>query len=328
MTKWFRVYDDLVDDPKVQLLPAELFKFLLNLWCLTSQNGGVLPPLEHIAFKLRLSPSRVSKMMAELRKSGLLDDDDEGTRPHNWNRRQFKADVTDPTNAERQKRYRNKQRNAEGNAEGNEDGNGNSNAKTVTPTVMPKRPESESESDSEKKNISIASQSQGGRGADRPAVDAAFDQFWQEYPKRDGANPKAPALKKFGAVLKSGADPRSLIDGARRYRAECDAKNLTGTPMVAQAITWLNQQRWSDYAPQGPPSDAPPGERPGRPPGMPLTAWNKYGEHWTPETPVNLRPDQWETWKKGHVNGQAGAPEITPLDGSGVGLVHGKQQLF
>ena len=46
MTRWFRVYDDLVDDPKVQRLDPSLFKALINLWCLTSANGGVLPPID------------------------------------------------------------------------------------------------------------------------------------------------------------------------------------------------------------------------------------------------------------------------------------------
>jgi len=41
MTRWFRVHDDLVDDPKVQRLDPRLFKALVNLWCLASANGGV-----------------------------------------------------------------------------------------------------------------------------------------------------------------------------------------------------------------------------------------------------------------------------------------------
>jgi hypothetical protein len=39
MTHWFRVYDDVVDDPKVQRLEPSLFKALINLWCLTSANS-------------------------------------------------------------------------------------------------------------------------------------------------------------------------------------------------------------------------------------------------------------------------------------------------
>jgi len=30
MSRWFRLYDDLVDDPKIQRLPGETVKALLN----------------------------------------------------------------------------------------------------------------------------------------------------------------------------------------------------------------------------------------------------------------------------------------------------------
>lgn len=86
----------------------------------------------------------------------------------------------------------------------------------------------------------------GGRDATRPVADV-FEEFWRAYPKRDGANPKQPAQKKFLAALKSGNSSEDIIAGARRYASECKAKRLEGTPMVAQAMTWLNQQRWTDY---------------------------------------------------------------------------------
>jgi hypothetical protein len=38
MTRWFRVYDDLVDDPKVQQLDPSLFKALINFWCLAAYH--------------------------------------------------------------------------------------------------------------------------------------------------------------------------------------------------------------------------------------------------------------------------------------------------
>ena len=67
MTRWFRVYDDLVDDPKVQRLEPSLFKALINLWCLTSANDGVFPPIDEIAFKLRMKPEKAQRVLNELR---------------------------------------------------------------------------------------------------------------------------------------------------------------------------------------------------------------------------------------------------------------------
>lgn len=112
MPRWFRVYDDLVDDPKVQRLPAELFKAIINLWCLASQNGGVLPALDDIAFKLRIKSDKLYTLMTALRNAGLLDDDETGTHPHNWQSRQFKSDVSN----ERVKRFRERQKAVTGNA--------------------------------------------------------------------------------------------------------------------------------------------------------------------------------------------------------------------
>ncbi len=108
---WFRVYNDVVDDPKVQRLEPSLFKALINLWCLTSAYNGVLPPIDEIAFKLRMKPQKAQRVLNALKAAGLLEDDNTGTHPHNWIGRQFKSDVGDPTAAERMRRHRNKHRN-------------------------------------------------------------------------------------------------------------------------------------------------------------------------------------------------------------------------
>lgn len=107
MTHWFRVHDDLVDDPKVQRLDPPLFKALINLWCLTSANHGVLPPIEETAFKLRMKPQKVQRVLTELRAVGLIDEDERGARPHNWDERQFISDVS----TSRVKRCRERRRN-------------------------------------------------------------------------------------------------------------------------------------------------------------------------------------------------------------------------
>jgi hypothetical protein len=109
MSRWFRVHDDLVDDPKVQLLSGDLVKVLLNLWCLASQNDGVLPAMSAMAFKLRMKPQHVAVVIAELSAAGLIDREGDEYRPHNWDKRQYKSD-TDKTAADRAKRYRDKNR--------------------------------------------------------------------------------------------------------------------------------------------------------------------------------------------------------------------------
>jgi hypothetical protein len=134
MTRWFRVYVDLVDDPKVQRLDAALFKVLINLWCLASANDGALPPIDEIAFKLRMKREKAQRVLTELRAAGLIDDDQRGARPHNWDKRQFTSDGSTP----RVKRFRERRRN-------------------VSSAASETGPESETEAEAERKTPSQGS---------------------------------------------------------------------------------------------------------------------------------------------------------------------------
>lgn len=104
---WFRVYNTLVDDPKVQQLTDGLFKALVNLWCLASQNGGALPPTDALAYRLRMKPARAADILARLVAAGLIDDHAGVFVPHNWGTRQFQSDGSTP----RVKRFREKKGN-------------------------------------------------------------------------------------------------------------------------------------------------------------------------------------------------------------------------
>lgn len=112
MSRWWRAYDEAVDDPKLQRLSGEMFKAWFNLMCLASQNNGVLPDLADIAFKLRVKEEKAWDILDHLGFAGLIDrTDGEGgaytLAPHNWNGRQYKSDVS----TERVKRFRKRGRN-------------------------------------------------------------------------------------------------------------------------------------------------------------------------------------------------------------------------
>ena len=108
MSRWWRAYDEAVDDPKLQNLKPELFKTWFNICCVTSQNGGKLPPLSSLAFKLRVKPERARAFVEELKAAGLVDDDGKGNlAPHNWSKRQYLSDVS----TDRVKRFRERRRN-------------------------------------------------------------------------------------------------------------------------------------------------------------------------------------------------------------------------
>ena len=88
MARWFRFYDEVVHDPKVQRLPGDKFKAWVNLLCLASANSGYLPALDDMAFALRIPKAKVMSMIGEFYQDKLLDVDETGDRaryyPHNW----------------------------------------------------------------------------------------------------------------------------------------------------------------------------------------------------------------------------------------------------
>jgi hypothetical protein len=75
-----------------------------------------------------------------------------------------------------------------------------------------------------------------------------FDEFWKEYPKRDGDNPKLPAKMKFDSLVKTGIDPEIIIAGVKRYSVKATEQQHVGTKYVAHALKWLSEQRWADIA--------------------------------------------------------------------------------
>jgi hypothetical protein len=112
--KWFRFYGEALDDPKVQRLPAHLFKTWANLLCIASQGGGKLPSDDDIAFRLRMSVHDAASNLDDLILAGLIDIDAKGVRrPHNWEKRQYVSD----TSTGRVRKHRKRKKIATGNSD-------------------------------------------------------------------------------------------------------------------------------------------------------------------------------------------------------------------
>lgn len=216
MSRWWRAEDTSIDHPKLLRLSDAMHRAWYTLMCIASANDGVLPPTEDIALRLRMKPAVVASWITQLVSGGLFDNDGGVFRPHNWNTRQYKTDVTDPTNAERQKRYRNAHRNA------------------VT-TVTDKRPYTEqiqtTETELPEANAS---------GADAP-IDHRKRLFDEGLPKLAAMTGKGPdACRSFvGKCLKASSDDAvtvlGLIEEAERNRvvdpsAWIAARLKTGDP--------------------------------------------------------------------------------------------------
>ncbi len=82
---------------------------------------------------------------------------------------------------------------------------------------------------------------------DASVSDQQFRTFWRAYPsRRPHSNPKKPARAKFETALKHGAAAADIIRGAEHYAAYIEREH-TNPKYVAQAKTWLNEERWAQY---------------------------------------------------------------------------------
>lgn len=107
MSRWFRLYDETLNDPKILKLSDKTHRVWIGILCIASKNDGALPPFEDLTVMLRMKPVKLQPEIEKLITAGLIDHDDNGMRPHNWQGRQYKSDVS----TERVKRFRNSKRN-------------------------------------------------------------------------------------------------------------------------------------------------------------------------------------------------------------------------
>ena len=72
--------------------------------------------------------------------------------------------------------------------------------------------------------------------------DPDFAAFWEAYPRKVG---KGDARKAWLKVIKSGADPATVIAGAERYRDD-PARQRKDIEYTKHPGPWLNAERWTD----------------------------------------------------------------------------------
>jgi len=224
---WFRVYDEALDDPRLQRLPASLFRAWFNVLCVASRNGGVLPELADLAWMLRTRAAPLSRRLDALKAAGLLDETDGQLRPVEWEKRQFvrqdAQDGQEPLSpAERTRRWREKLARDAGNVTA-------CDVRDVTVTPIE---EKQKEEDSHTAPAARASDD--------------FEKFFEWFPKRDGDNPEGPARAAWSKALGKGADSALLIVGAKAYAATVAGRE---PKYIASAARWLGEERWRGAAP-------------------------------------------------------------------------------
>jgi len=203
MSRWFRLYDDAINDPKVLKLPEATRWHWIALLCVASKHGGILPTTDDVAICLRIKVAAAAAIIATLMAAGLLDEVDGRFVPHNWNGRQYKSDVS----TERVKRHRKQQRNV---------------SPTVSPTVScnvsETPPETDTETETEQKDSEATA---SGAKAPRDPRTRLFAEGLEKLALLTGKGPDA--CRSFvGKCLKQANDDAivvlGLIDEAERNR--------------------------------------------------------------------------------------------------------------
>lgn len=213
---WWRAYDAAVDNAKLGKLSDALHRAWFNLCCVASANGGVLPDIDTVAFKLRVTAHKAAELITALVAARLFDRRGDGRfEPHEWNEKQYKSDVSTP----RVKRFRERQRNGEDGDPGN---------------VSEAPPESETDSDTERKK-------EGARA--RAVYSVEFeDEFWKPYP-RTPVMSKAEAWKAW--EKSSEQDRTAIVAAVPRYAAWLKSK--PDHPAV-HACRFITQRRFDGFS--------------------------------------------------------------------------------
>jgi hypothetical protein len=108
---WIKLYVEILDDPKMGRLSNHLWRRAIELFLLAGKNGndGLLPPVEEMAWVLRLSNDKLLEDLIGLAEVGVVHETPEG-----WVVTHFK-DRQHSESYERVKRYRERESNAKSN---------------------------------------------------------------------------------------------------------------------------------------------------------------------------------------------------------------------
>jgi len=217
--KWFRLYNEIIDDAKVAKMTPKTFKFFIFLLCISSElelSGDINLTEDELSWRLRMPKNQVKRHLKVLEELEIL-----VTKPIisliNWDKRQYRSD----SSKERVKRYRNKKCNV-----------------TETPTVTP--PDTEQNRDRTEQIQNRAEQNK----KILKKVEFNFNVFWKEYPKKKNIG---QAKKTWKKLLKQKTLPDiSILLKAIAAQKTCQDWQKDGGQYIPHPSTWLNAEGWED----------------------------------------------------------------------------------
>lgn len=213
--RWWRAYSRARHDPKLLKLTDKQFRWWFSLVSVAADNDGLLPSHEDLAVEFRVSGKVMTEALDALVAAGLLDHDETGIRPHNWDALQYKSD----TSADRMRRLRERQRDVT-----------SDEPCDVTSPVTVTRSESESESETEADAEQTVAKATERAPKEPQDVKFTLPPDWQpSEPSRHHASDK-------------GLDPGNVTEAFVDYFAEGRGKRekRTGPGWEKRYRIWCN----------------------------------------------------------------------------------------
>ena len=100
---WLKLYHEILDDPKMCLLSDRLYRRTMEMFLLAGDfdNGGTLPKLDYMAWRLRLTSEELETDLIELQKVGVV-----SSQENEWFVVKFEDRQKPISDAERKQRQR------------------------------------------------------------------------------------------------------------------------------------------------------------------------------------------------------------------------------
>lgn len=244
--KWFRLYAEIKDDPKMLELDDAQFRTWINLLAMASEadERGVIPAHRPrgLAAALHATVENMETAFALFAEIGMIERREDGSLLlTNFMERQYDNPSDRPEKvAERKARLKERQQNApETTAEAPAQ---TENDKRTTEERQKNDTYSDTDSDTDTEAENTQCVKKHTAAVRERAKPSDFDAFWKVYPNKQA---KDDAWKSWQKLNPDAALMEILMAAVLRAKA-CDQWQRG---IIPHPTTWLNQKRWTDELP-------------------------------------------------------------------------------
>jgi hypothetical protein len=224
--KWFRLWTDIVNDPKMRKITDSQFRTLIYLMCLASEEdseGTINFSASDISWRIRRTETQVKSTLKSLSGLEILGPLDKSIVFLNWNKRQPISD----NDAENKRKQREKTKNVLGQ---NKD------------TSLDSPPLEQNRTDTDTEQIQNRTDNKKLLSEAKNASLMLFEIFWRAYPKRIGKG----AAERSWNKINPDDNLLQVMLGSIANAEESEQWQKENGQFIPNPATWLNQKRWQD----------------------------------------------------------------------------------